>query len=221
MRFGLIGSQGKMGGMILSVFQEKGSECVLKRDLHENTRTGRPDILIDFSLLDAVNDTVTLARECDCPVLVGTTGYSKEQLAVLMNLSASYPVFYSANYSMGVQLVLRMLESIQPYLQNWSVGIHEIHHPAKKDKPSGTAKRIQEALRIPVDITSQRLIGYPGEHTVLLSQDSERVVITHHALSRRIFAEGAYHCADFLLNQSAGWFTFEDFFKEGRGQNNG
>lgn len=217
MRFGIIGSQGKMGKMIYSVFQEKGSECVFKQDLTDHSQTEKPEILIDFSLPGAVNDTISLVHQFGCPLLVGTTGYSEESFAKLQKISASYPVFYSANYSMGVQLVLRMLESIQPFLKEWSVGIHEIHHPAKKDKPSGTAKRLQEALQIPVEITSQRLVGFPGEHTVILSQDSERIAITHQALSRRIFAEGAYQCAVYLLKQSAGWFTFDDFFHQGKG----
>jgi 4-hydroxy-tetrahydrodipicolinate reductase len=134
-----------------------------------------------------------------------------------MKMADAVPVFYSSNYSMGVQLFIRMLEAVRPYIGDWTAGIHEIHHQTKKDKPSGTAKRLQEALRLPVEITSQRLKGFPGEHTVILSQEMESITITHQAKSRVIFAEGVYRCAEFLLTCPAGWFTFDDFFSKGKG----
>ncbi len=212
MYFGLIGSEGKMGKMILSVFQENGSICVLKKDLSEYIEQGKPDIMIDFSLPQALDETISLAHRFQCPLLVGTTGYSEDQTLKLREFSKEVPVFYSSNYSMGVQLLIKMLETVQPYLDDWTIGIHEIHHQTKKDKPSGTAKKLQKILKIPTEITSQRLMGFPGEHTVTLSQDNENIRITHQALSRVVFAVGVYHCSKFLLTQPSGWYTFEEYF---------
>ncbi len=208
MRYGIIGYTGKMGREIHQLFSEKGHELVLKVDLEHKEILFRPDVILDFSSPQAVETTISLAHQFRCPVVVGTTGLSEEQLGKLKELGETVAVIYSPNYSLGVDLVKKILASIKQSLGDWDIYIVEAHHNQKKDAPSGTALVLRDAIGKDVPILSIRAGGIPGDHTVMFANSGEVVEIHHRAISRRTFALGALKAAEFALKLEKGFYTF-------------
>jgi len=117
----------------------------------------------------------------------------------------------SFNFSVGIQVLLNLTETVSGFLKDWDVEITETHHRMKKDKPSGTAKMIQKIFKDKnVNVSSLRLGGVPGDHSVEFGGMGETLKITHHAISRRTFAEGILKSAEFVLNKKNGFYSFTD-----------
>jgi 4-hydroxy-tetrahydrodipicolinate reductase len=134
----------------------------------------------------------------------------------LQNLSAKVPVVQSYNFSIGVQLLLKTVRYLSTQLPDWDASILETHHRFKKDKPSGTAKMIQQCFDKLVSVESIRMGGVPGDHQVMLGSIGETLTVSHHAISRRTFAEGVLRCIPFVMQAKPGFYTFTDIlFPEG------
>ena len=197
---------------------------------------GRPDVLVDFSTPEA---TTALARECarrGIAVVVGTTGLSAEQLAVLREEVASkVPVLVAPNMALGVNLLFRLVEEVAGALgAGYDVEIVEAHHRRKKDAPSGTAlelaRRACKALGLQPEAAlrhgRQGLAGprgnseigihavrggdIVGEHTVVFAGEGERVELTHRVSNRDVLARGALRAAAFLARRPAGLYSMQD-----------
>ncbi|HNY38712.1 MAG TPA: dihydrodipicolinate reductase C-terminal domain-containing protein [Petrotogaceae bacterium] len=220
LKYGLIGSSGKMGKEVIEFFTENGHEMVYSMDINGETMTAEPDILIDFSLAGAFEKTLETAYRLKKPFIMGTTGLTKQNMKDLKKLSKQIPVIYSTNFSIGIQLMICMAEFMKKNTDEWDIGISEIHHRFKKDKPSGTANTICQALGGGIEINSQRLGNIAGEHTVSFASLGEVITITHRALSRRTFAEGVLRSACFLIEKPAGMYTFRQVIV-GEGNGNG
>ncbi|AEH50194.1 4-hydroxy-tetrahydrodipicolinate reductase [Pseudothermotoga thermarum] len=210
MRYGLVGYKGKMGKELQQVFLEDGHELVVKVDVNEREITARPDVILDFSSPSALQTTISLAKEFNCAVVVGTTGLSQQQLQELKMLGEIVPVVYSANFSIGIDLVKRILAFIKDQLEGWDIWILEAHHNQKKDAPSGTALALKNIIGKDVPTLSIRAGGIPGDHTVILANSGEVVEIHHRAISRRTFALGALKAAKFAVNASRGFYSFSE-----------
>ena len=211
MKYGLVGASGKLGKEVVSVFTEHNNELVFSFDIQGEWKQSNPEILIDCSLPEAFDKMMTFAKDFNVPVIVATTGLSENNITQLKNYSLNKPVVQSYNFSVGIQILLELTKSTYTKLPDWDIEISETHHRFKKDKPSGTAKMIQNIFKDrKVNTTSHRLGNVPGDHTVSFAGLGEVISIQHRALSRRTFAEGILKSADFALKKEKGFYSFTD-----------
>jgi 4-hydroxy-tetrahydrodipicolinate reductase len=209
-KYGIVGASGKMGKEIESVFSESKNLCVFKYDLDGEELTDKPELLIDFSLPEVFTKSIHYAKSFSIPLIIGTTGLSIQQLNELKELSKKVPVIQSYNFSIGVQLLLKCIESIKNEISEWDIEIVETHHRFKKDKPSGTAIMIKNALNDKVPISSLRIGSVAGTHTVNFGSLGEILKLEHQALSRRTFADGVLKSAYYILTKQNGFYSFKD-----------
>lgn len=210
MKYGLIGFSGKMGFEISSLFSENGHDLVFKYDVGISEFSEVPEVMIDFSLPAAFNSTVEFIKQYKVPLVIGTTGLNENQLTTLSELSKEVPVVQSFNFSIGIQMLLRCTELLNNQLPDWDIEISETHHRFKKDKPSGTAIMIKDILNKEVNISSLRLGNVAGDHTVSFGGLGEVISVSHHATSRRTFAEGVLRSALFIIKKKKGLYSFKD-----------
>lgn len=200
----------------------------------------RPNVLVDFTVPEASVGTVEAAAEAAVPVVVGTTGFSDDQMDRLREVSETVPVLKATNFARGVQALLRAVESAVADLPGYDVEVTETHHNRKRDAPSGTANTIVETIEAVReergDASSDRVHGREGEaprqageigvharragdvrgeHEVLLAGNDEVVTLGHRAESRRVFAEGALDAAVWLAGKPPGWYDFADVLEDG------
>lgn len=188
------------------------------------------DVIIDFSNpanLDMIVDYVSKTKK---PVVFATTGYSEEQLLKIENLSKIAPVLRSANFSLGVILLNRLVREVTPILKDdFDIEVVEAHHNKKVDSPSGTAKMLLKSItdatnyeikagrdgysprsKNEVGIHSIRGGSIVGEHEVLFCGEDEILTLKHTASSKKIFAVGAIKAAKWLSNKGVGYYDMED-----------
>jgi 4-hydroxy-tetrahydrodipicolinate reductase len=210
-KYGLIGSTGKLGNEVKQVFSENRWELIFEKAIDVERQDGIPQLLIDCSLPENFSNVLSFTKKFNSPLIIATTGLSQNQFDELKNLSKSIPVVQSYNYSVGIQILLKLAKEVKKYAKDWDVEILETHHRFKKDKPSGTAIMIAKALDQEIEkISSQRLGNVFGEHTIKFGGLGEVITISHSATSRRTFAEGIFLSAQFILNKKNGLFSFTD-----------
>ena len=193
------------------------------------------DVMIDFTLPVVFENNIAWCVANKMPVVIGTTGLSESQLAVLDEAAKTIPIVFAANYSVGVNLMLSLVRQAAKALGNTAdIEITEAHHRFKQDAPSGTAMAIGEAIadELGRDLKTcavygregkeperdQGTIGFAtvragdivGEHTALFADIGERLEITHKASSRLTFAKGAVHAAQWLHGKPAGLYSMVD-----------
>jgi 4-hydroxy-tetrahydrodipicolinate reductase len=191
------------------------------------------DVLIDFSAPDALRASLDRAISAGVPLLVGTTGLIEEHEALIAEAAKTIPILRAPNTSLGVALLTDLTERAARVLgpEQWDIEIVEAHHNKKADAPSGTALHLgQAAKRGRGDATEERgrdgtglkrqagAIGYSairggtvaGDHDVMFLGPEERLILSHRAESRAIFARGALAAAKFLRGKPAGLYTMRD-----------
>jgi len=184
---------------------------VYELDINKEVKNDVPQLLIDCSLPSAFNKTVELVKNFNIPLVIATTGLKESDLQKLKDLSSNLPVVQSFNFSVGAQVLLKLTEVADDVLKDWDVEISETHHRFKKDKPSGTALMIKDKLGSkPVNISSLRLGNVVGDHTVTFGGLGDTISITHHAISRRTFAEGILRSSEFILKKKNGFYSFKE-----------
>lgn len=213
MKYGIIGRSGRMGSEVDKLFEEKAHELVFSYDETGEFYEEVPEVLIDFSSPAVFDKVVEYTKRFMTPLIIGTTGLTEGNFETLRELSKELPVVQSYNFSMGIQILLKLVEFTNEHLPDADVEIIEIHHRFKKDKPSGTAKMIKEVLNKDVNISSLRLGNVSGDHAVLFGNLGEVITISHRALSRRTFAEGVLRSAEFVLNAKPKLYTFSEVFQ--------
>ncbi len=209
-KYGVIGASGRMGLEIINVMDEKQNEIVFKYDIDGEWQKELPEVIIDFSLPSALNKSIEYAVSFNCPLVCGTTGLSSEQLQQLKDASQKIAVAQSFNFSVGIQMLIKCSEMLSQNLSDWDIEISETHHRFKKDKPSGTAIMLKNAIGKEVNISSLRLGNVPGDHQISFGGLGEVISLKHSATSRRTFAEGAVKSAYFLLDKKNGFYSFHD-----------
>lgn len=190
--------------------------------LHD-ARFSRADVVIDFSSNSGLSAAMLLASRFDAALLVGTTGLSDESLAQLRACSTQRCVMHTPNTSLGVAAVAMAARSLASALgPSYRASIVESHHIHKKDAPSGTAKKLAQALRdgggdLPDDqIHAIRAGDIVGTHTISLAGPGEVIELTHRATTRNLFALGALRCARWLSDKPAGLYTIDDMLTASR-----
>ena len=179
------------------------------------------DVLVDFSHPSALDALLEFCLERSMPAVLATTGYSEQQLEQIGRAAGRIPVFRSANFSLGVNLLMDLVRRAAAALgEGYDVEIVERHHRRKVDAPSGTALMLADAAaqalpyqpdyvynrhsvrqaRQPreIGISSVRGGTIVGDHTVIFAGPDEVIELSHHAASREIFAAGAVRAAKFL-----------------------
>jgi len=173
------------------------------------------DVLIEFTYPDPTMEHLKAACREKVGMVIGTTALSAQQIGEIKKASEEIPIVFSPNMSIGANLLFKITEEISGALgKDYNVKITEAHHKHKKDAPSGTAKRLGEAVMKARDkmppIDSIRQGEIVGDHTVTFSGEAETVEVTHRAHSRDAFAKGALGAARFLAGKKPGLYTMHD-----------
>ena len=191
------------------------------------------DVLVDFSVPDALQASLDRAASAGIPLLIGTTGLPADADERIADAAKSIAVLRAANTSLGVALLADLVERAAHVLgPDWDIEIAEIHHRMKADAPSGTALMLGEAAAHgrgtafnaergrdgtglkrgseAIGFASIRGGTVAGEHDVMFLGPEERLVLSHRAESRMIFARGALAAARFLVGRPAGLYSMRD-----------
>ncbi|MGB5289386.1 MAG: dihydrodipicolinate reductase C-terminal domain-containing protein, partial [Ignavibacteriaceae bacterium] len=158
MKYGVVGASGKLGKEVVNVFAENGHELVFTFDIQGEWIQSEPEILIDCSLPEVFDKMLGLAKTYNIPIIVAPTGLTEKNIHDLKKFSEIKPVVQSYNFSLGIQVLLELTKVAIEKVPDWDVEITETHHRFKKDKPSGTAKMIQDIFgEKKINTTSLRL----------------------------------------------------------------
>jgi 4-hydroxy-tetrahydrodipicolinate reductase len=223
MRLLLVG-HGRMGRLVEALAPEYGCAIASVVDSRGGARAiealdpASLDLAIDFSSPAAVPENLPALARRGFSAVVGTTGWQAHEPA-LRSLceGAGVAVLAAANFSLGMGLFRLLAEQAgRLFAPHAAFGayIHEAHHAAKKDAPSGTALALAAALREagyprPVDVSATRAGSIPGTHELGFDAPSETLTLTHVVRDRAVFARGAVEAARFLRGRR-GWFTLRD-----------
>jgi 4-hydroxy-tetrahydrodipicolinate reductase len=225
-RISLIAPNGRMGKAIAKAVEEDAGFAIDQ---------DHADVLVDFSVPDALQAGLDRAVSGGVPILVGTTGLKGEQSAAIAEAAKSVAVLRAANTSLGVALVAELVARAAEVLGlEWDIEVVETHHRNKVDAPSGTAlvlaaaaargrgKTLPELGRFDrfgephareagtIGFASSRGGTVAGEHDVKFLGPSEQLILSHRAENRMIFAKGALAAARFLVGQPAGLYSMHD-----------
>ena len=244
----LNGAMGRMGKEIIkAVEKQEDLKIVCGVDIKQNNENDFPiynnieeitqnvDVIIDFSIPQATFGILKYAKENKVPVVIATTGFSKEELVKLEELSKEIPIFRSSNMSLDINLMANIVQKIAEVLKQSDIEIIETHHNRKIDSPSGTAILLADAInevfegekkydfermqkrekrnKNEIGFSSIRGGNIVGEHSVQFFGENETLEITHKAYSRQVFAEGAIKAAEFIVKQPAGLYNMKDLVK--------
>lgn len=220
----LAGASGRLGREILAAGQNKefAIQGLTRTELqhicsklnHSSVQNQTSKIIIDVTLPEGTESLINSILKSAFPislraVIIGSTGHSKSQIDLIQKISTRVPVILSSNFSRGIYLFEEILKAVTKSGEaisdlarelGFDLSLWESHHNLKKDAPSGTAKTLASAAHISEDrIASSRVGAVVGEHSILISQESEELRITHVAHSRKLFAEGALDLSDRLF----------------------
>ena len=176
------------------------------------------DLIIDFSRPQNSIQISRFARKENIPMLIGTTGFSEDELDEINEISKEIPLLIAPNTSMGIALFKKILDHSKEVLNvASSIEIYEQHHKEKKDSPSGTAINLKDQLKDilsdkDIHIESSREGDSPGLHTIKLSFEDETLEISHKATDRSIFAKGAIIAGKWLKDKPPGLYTMQDIY---------
>ena len=244
------GCNGKMGGVVTSIVQNQDDiEIVAGFDINTENKYGYPvyknpsefngeaDVIIDFSHPDMLNGLLKFATETKTPIVVATTGLSDEQKEQLKKASEETPLFFSANMSLGVNLLIELAQKATKVLaDSFDIEIIEKHHNQQIDAPSGTALAIADSIndtlqnrkeyvydrhavrkkRTKNEIGIHAIRGgtIVGEHSVIFAGKDEIIELKHEAMSKEIFAVGAVAAAKYIVGKSAKMYNMQDLVSE-------
>jgi len=253
-RVGISGAAGRMGNALVSVaaqnpeiynigllLEAKGNSTVGARiggfTITDDLKTGLAgvDVFIDFTTPSATLKHLKELVDAKKPVVIGTTGFDSNELFEIELASKRIPIVLSSNYSIGVNVMWKLLkEATRALKDDYDIDIIEAHHRMKKDAPSGTAITTAEVIlkekgldpkanmvfgrdgrenirdRNQVGVFAVRAGGIAGEHTAIFGSMGDKLEISHTAFSRETFAMGALKAAKFLAKKQAGLYSMAD-----------
>ncbi|MEP6822769.1 MAG: 4-hydroxy-tetrahydrodipicolinate reductase [Chthoniobacterales bacterium] len=238
LRIVLVGAAGRMGKAIAQAAATDKAFTIsasLNRGDAVAPSLEDSDVVIDFSHADSTEDVCAACVGAGKPLVIGTTGHSKAQVALIYDAAKTIPVVLAANFSVGVNTLFWLTRKAAELLgKDFDLEIAEMHHRSKKDAPSGTAKRLAEILCEVRGLDYEKNVAHGregfigerpshqigmhairagdvvGEHTVTFAGAGERLELTHKASSRDTFAVGALRAAQWLQGKPAEIYSMED-----------
>lgn len=241
------GCNGKMGQVITNLLsRDEEAQIVAGVDPYDDGHNAYPvfpsieqciakaDVIIDFASAKAIDGLLDYCEKNKVPAVICTTGLSQEQLARIQETSKKVAILKSANMSLGINTLFKLLKEATQILApaNFDIEIVEKHHNQKLDAPSGTALALADAVRESLDesyyykfdrsqervkrdpkqigISAVRGGTIVGEHEVLFCGEDEVIEFKHTAYSKAIFAKGAIEAAKFLSGKPAGFYDMGD-----------
>ncbi len=245
-KIAITGANGKMGKVVASLAAAR-SDCKVIEGVDLNDAPNgafpivklpfdlpeKPDVIIDFSHPSALDDLLSYCTINHVPLVAATTGYTDEQIAKIKKTSEQTPIFFTFNFSLGINLLVELGKRAVNILGGqYDIEIVEKHHNQKKDAPSGTAIMIAEALngelgnkmkyvydrhsvrkaRESNEIGMHSIRGgtIVGEHDIIFAGHDEVITLSHSAGSKEVFANGALNASIFLAGKENGLYDMAD-----------
>ena len=235
MRAVICGANGAMGKLICGIF---GDEVVGKVSIDGENNVPKTfaelgkveaDVVVDFSHHTAVADVLAYAKEIGAAAVIGTTGHTDEEKALIYAASEEIPVFYAGNVSLGIAVLCRLVKDAVKYFPDADVEIVEIHHTRKVDAPSGTAHMLFNAVKEvrpnayencgragegkrtkdEVGVHALRMGNVVGIHEVHINTGNQTLTLKHESGSRAMLADGAVAAARFMEGKGKGLYNME------------
>jgi 4-hydroxy-tetrahydrodipicolinate reductase len=230
------GAKGRMGGRIIEIARDAGDLDIvgaIDKDDALSDVIAKADAIIDFSTAVASAENASIAAQHGTPIVIGTTGLTDEQWALVQKAAKRVAIIFAPNMSVGVNVMCHIVKAAAQALgPAYAVDIVETHHVHKIDRPSGTAKRLidmvaathpgqilelvdedpwkRDAGDARISCRSIRRDEVIGDHAARFSGPGEWIEISHSALSRDIFALGALKAARWIVGKPAGLYGMED-----------
>jgi dihydrodipicolinate reductase len=193
------------------------------------------DIYVTFTTPMAELNNIPKVVELNKKVVMGTTGFSPEEYKLVIDMLAKAPSFVSANFSIGINVIHNLLESMKGIPKQYDFTIIETHHTGKIDAPSGTANALASTIQRVIgnkkivhgrkgrskreigelEVLSARAGGIPGIHEIMIAGENEMIRIEHTAFSRKVFAEGVLLAIEWISKQKKpGVYSMNEVFNE-------
>ena len=235
MRAVVCGANGAMGKLICGIL---GKEVAGKVSLDGENGVPKTfdelgivdaDVVLDFSHHTAVADVLAYAKKTGVAAVIGTTGHTSEEKALIYAAAEEIPVFYAGNVSLGIAVLCRLVKQAASYFPDADIEIVEVHHTRKVDAPSGTAHMLFNAIkevrpnayencgragegkrtRDEIGVHALRMGNVVGIHEVHINTGNQTLVLKHESGSRAMLADGAVAAARFMEGKSAGLYDME------------
>ena len=235
MRAVVCGANGAMGKLICEIL---GTEVAGKVSIDGENGVAKTfaelgavdaDVVIDFSHHTAIASVLTYAKKIGAAAVIGTTGHTDEEKAMIYAAAEEIPVFYAGNVSLGIAVLCRLVKDAVKYFPDADVEIVEIHHTRKVDAPSGTAHMLFNAIKEvrpdayencgrsgegkrtknEVGIHALRMGNVVGIHEVHINTGSQTLTLKHESGSRAMLADGAVAAARFMVGKGVGFYNME------------
>ena len=231
----IYGIKGYMGRTIEELAKEDDywkSIRGLSRESLDFPKDMNYDVLIDFTHESSLENVLRIGLEEKLPLIIGTTGYDKEQIEKIRKASETIPILYGTNMSLGMNLLFKLVEETARVLKDRvDIEVVESHHNRKKDAPSGSAVTIVESIEKGLGETRKHQHGRNGEcprengeigihairggnivgsHDVNFINHLETIKISHEAYDRKVFAQGALEAAKFIIGKGPGLYNMKD-----------
>ena len=248
MRILISGLGGHMGAEVAKLCTEgfRGAELVAGVDYYNWEGSAVPcapdfesactdvDCVVDFSHHSCTDALLAFAVKNRLPLVIATTGQTDEERAAIENAAKEIPVFFAANFSVGVALLIELAKKVAAAMPEAEIEIIEKHHDRKVDAPSGTALAIAKAIQTvrpdaeivtgrsgfgkrtkeEIGIHAVRMGNLAGEHEVLIGTNNQTITLKHETHSRALFAEGALAAAAFLQSKGPGLYDMNSMLAD-------
>ena len=240
MRAILCGANGAMGRLIDAAL---GQEMVGRVSIDGENNVPKTfdelgevkaDVIIDFSHHSAVADVLAYAEKIGCAAVIGTTGHTPEEKAMIEAAAKKIPVFFSGNMSLGIAVLCRLAKEAAAFFPDADIEIVEAHHTRKVDAPSGTAHMIFNAIKEvrpqayencgragegkrakdEIGISALRMGSVVGVHEVYIHTGSQCLTLKHEAVTRAMLADGAVDAARFMEGKPIGFYNMESILNQ-------
>ena len=246
----ITGCMGRMGQQIIkSVKRDKNFKLTaltenrkinkkingIKIDLNDENTFKKVNLIIDFTVPKCTFEILRIASKLKKRVIIGTTGFTKNEENIIKKFSKKIPILKAGNMSLGINLLVYLSEIASSSLgEKFSSKVFEVHHKRKKDYPSGTALMLGQGIAIGKNKNFYKLIGkkylnkktFPygkkinfnsirkgeiiGQHEVKFSSGKEIITLNHEAFDRALYSEGALTAAKWLMNKKPGLYSMRD-----------
>lgn len=240
MRAVICGANGAMGTLLCGILKGEvvGRVSIDGRNgaarTFDELGTLDADMVIDFSHHTAISAVLDYAKKIRAAAVIGTTGHTEEEKALIFAAAKEIPVFYSGNMSLGIAVLCRLAKDAARYFPDADIEIVEAHHNRKVDAPSGTALMLLGAIKEvrpnawancgrsgegkrtkeEIGISALRMGSVVGMHEVILHTGTQQLTLRHEAVTRAMLADGAVDAARFLLGKPMGLYNMESILNQ-------